>query len=130
MVVSFHKDGDGGDGGEDDVALMKTLCGDEWQPARAALRDVLPSQVTAVLMRTWGRALYLIPLGSLLAPSCAEPCNQHTVGTQSMFAGWMADLILDSSLSKPHQHKKKNATFSSSSCFYISRDSGKRSWFL
>ena len=27
MVVSFHKDGDGGDGGEDDVALMKTLCG-------------------------------------------------------------------------------------------------------
>ena len=65
----------------------------------------------------------------LAAPISVESSNQHTMGMQSMFAGWMSDLIPDRSLSEPHHHKKRNPTLSYSNCF-ISLDLVKRSWFL
>lgn len=61
---------------------------------------------------------------------CAEIGNQHMVSAQCLYAGCMPDLIPDGSLSEPHHHKKRNTTLPSSSCFYISLDSIKRSWFF
>lgn len=65
----------------------------------------------------------------LPAPTSAKPGNQHTMGTQSTFAGWMSDPIPDRSLPEPHHHKKRNSTLSYSNCFLF-HDLVKRSWFL
>lgn len=87
------------------------------------------SQVPLVLVRLPRTCSMSCCSWFLLAPTSAEPGNQHTVGTQSMFAGWTSDLVPDRSLSEPLHHKKRNPTLSYRNCF-ICRDLVKRSWFL